>query len=67
MVKQNSKKTPPKGTVRFSLSLSEEQKSAIKYIISQNQVYYLHFVLLIIELFVLLFLMKSFVRNKQIS
>jgi phosphate starvation-inducible protein PhoH len=28
MVKQNSKKTPPKGTVRFSLSLSEEQKSA---------------------------------------
>ena len=28
MAKQNSKKTPPKGTVRFSLSLSEEQKSA---------------------------------------
>ena len=28
MAKQNTKKTPPKGTVRFSLSLSEEQKSA---------------------------------------
>ena len=28
MAKQNGKKTPPKGTVRFSLSLSEEQKSA---------------------------------------
>ena len=28
MAKQNIKKTPPKGTVRFSLSLSEEQKSA---------------------------------------
>ena len=28
MAKQNVKKTPPKGTVRFSLSLSEEQKSA---------------------------------------
>ena len=28
MAKQNSKKTPPKGTVRFSLTLSEEQKSA---------------------------------------
>ena len=28
MAKQNTKKTPPKGTVRFSLSLSPEQKSA---------------------------------------
>jgi len=28
MAKQNGKKTPPKGTVRFSLSLSPEQKSA---------------------------------------
>jgi phosphate starvation-inducible PhoH-like protein len=28
MVKQNTKKKPPKGTVRFSLSLSPEQKSA---------------------------------------
>ena len=28
MAKQNIKKTPPKGTVRFSLSLSEEQKAA---------------------------------------
>ena len=28
MVKQNTAKKPPKGSVRFSLSLSEEQKSA---------------------------------------
>ena len=28
MAKQNVKKTPPKGTIRFALSLSEEQKKA---------------------------------------
>ena len=28
MAKQNTEKTPPKGSVRFSLSLSEEQKAA---------------------------------------
>jgi len=28
MAKQNTAKKPPKGSVRFSLSLSEEQKSA---------------------------------------
>ena len=28
MAKQNVKKTPPKGAVRFSISLSEEQKKA---------------------------------------
>ena len=28
MAKQNTEKTPPKGSVRFSLSLSEEQKTA---------------------------------------
>jgi len=28
MAKQNIEKTPPKGTVRFSVSLSEEQKQA---------------------------------------
>ena len=28
MAKQNVKKTPPKGAVRFSISLSEEQKLA---------------------------------------
>ncbi|MBM77534.1 MAG: hypothetical protein CL846_03555 [Crocinitomicaceae bacterium] len=65
VIEKNSSKTD---SLYFDkIELSEEQKSAIKYIISQNQVYYLHFVLLIIELFVLLFLMKSFVRNKQIS
>ena len=28
MAKQNTEKTPPKGSIRFSLSLSEEQKAA---------------------------------------
>ena len=28
MAKQNTQKKPPKGSVRFSLTLSEEQKSA---------------------------------------
>ena len=28
MAKQNVKKTPPKGSIRFSISLSEEQKRA---------------------------------------
>ena len=28
MAKQNVKKTPPKGAIRFSISLSEEQKKA---------------------------------------
>ena len=49
------------------VGFSDRQKSTIKYIISQNQVYYLHYVLLIIELLVLVFLMRSFVRNKEIS
>ena len=49
------------------VGFSDRQKSTIKNIISQNQVYYLHYVLLIIELLVLVFLMRSFVRNKKIS
>ena len=33
MAKQNIEKTPPKGPIRFSLSLSEEQKAAKELIL----------------------------------
>ncbi len=64
-----SGKNPSKSESLYfdKVGFSEKQKSAIKYIISQNQVYYLHYVLLIIELLVLIFLVRSFVQNKEIS
>ena len=46
--------------------ISEETQSKIKSIISKNQVYYLHYVLVFIEILVIVFIIKSFVcSNKE--
>ena len=45
--------------------LNQSQKQKLKLIISQNQVYYLHYVLVFIEILVILFLMMSFVRKRS--
>ena len=45
--------------------ISEETQSKIKSIISENQVYYLHYVLVFIEILVIVFIIKSFVYSKK--
>ena len=45
--------------------ISEETQSKIKSIISKNQVYYLHYVLVFIEILVIVFIIKSFVYSKK--
>ena len=45
--------------------ISEETQSKIKSIISKNQVYYLHYVLVFIEILVIVFILKSFVYSKK--
>ena len=44
---------------------SEETQSKIKSIISKNQVYYLHFILVFIEILVIVFIIKSFVYSNK--
>ena len=44
---------------------SEETQSKIKSIISKNQVYYLHFILVFIEILVIIFIIKSFVYSNK--
>jgi len=44
---------------------SEETQSKIKSIISKNQVYYLHFILVFIEILVIVFIVKSFVYSNK--
>ena len=44
---------------------SEETLSKIKSIISKNQVYYLHYILVFIEILVIVFIVKSFVYSKK--
>ena len=44
---------------------SEETLSKIKSIISKNQVYYLHYILVFIEILVIVFILKSFVYSKK--
>lgn len=44
---------------------SEETQSKIKSIISKNQVYYLHYILVIIEILVIVFIIKSFVYSNK--
>ena len=44
---------------------SEETQSKIKSIISKNQVYYLHYVLVFIEILVIVFIIKSFVYSNK--
>ena len=45
--------------------ISEETQSKIKSIISKNQVYYLHYILVFIEILVIVFIVKSFVYSKK--
>ena len=45
--------------------ISEETQRKIKSIISKNQVYYLHYVLVFIEILVIVFIIKSFVYSKK--
>ena len=45
--------------------ISEETQSKIKSIISKNQVYYLHYVLVFIEILVIIFIIKSFVYSNK--
>ena len=45
--------------------ISEENQQKIKSIISKNQVYYLHYVLVFIEILVIVFIIKSFVYSKK--
>ena len=45
--------------------ISEETQSKIKSIISKNQVYYLHYVLVFIEILVIVFIIKSFVYSNK--
>lgn len=45
--------------------ISEENQRKIKSIISKNQVYYLHYVLVFIEILVIVFIIKSFVYSKK--
>ena len=45
--------------------ISEETQSKIKSIISKNQVYYLHYILVFIEILVIVFILKSFVYSKK--
>ena len=45
--------------------ISEETQSKIKSIISKNQVYYLHFILVFIEILVIVFIIKSFVYSNK--
>lgn len=45
--------------------ISEETQSKIKSIISKNQVYYLHFILVFIEILVIIFIIKSFVYSNK--
>ena len=40
--------------------LSSTQLSSLKTIVSKNQVYYLHYVLVLFEILVIIFLMRSF-------
>ena len=44
---------------------SEETQRKIKSIISKNQVYYLHYILVFIEILVIVFIVKSFVYRKK--
>ena len=44
---------------------SEETQRKIKSIISKNQVYYLHYILVFIEILVIVFIIKSFVYSKK--
>ena len=44
---------------------SEETQRKIKSIISKNQVYYLHYILVFIEILVIVFILKSFVYSKK--
>ena len=44
---------------------SEETQRKIKSIISKNQVYYLHYILVFIEILVIVFIVKSFVYSKK--
>ena len=44
---------------------SEETQSKIKSIISKNQGYYLHYILVFIEILVIVFILKSFVYSKK--
>lgn len=45
--------------------LNQDQKQKLNLIISQNQVYYLHYILFLIEILVIFFLMMSFVRKSS--
>ena len=45
--------------------ISEEIQIKIKSIISKNQVYYLHYILVIIEILVIVFIIKSFVYSSK--
>ena len=45
--------------------ISEENQRKIKSIISKNQVYYLHYVLVFIEILVIVFIIKSFVYSNK--
>ena len=45
--------------------ISEEIQIKIKSIISKNQVYYLHYILVIIEILVIVFIIKSFVYSNK--
>ena len=45
--------------------ISEETQSKIKSIISKNQVYYLHYVLVFIEILVIVFIIKSLVYSNK--
>ena len=45
--------------------ISEETQSKIKSIISKNQVYYLHYVLVFIEILVIVFIIKSFFYSNK--
>jgi putative membrane protein len=45
--------------------ITQDQKEKLRLVISQNQVYYLHYVLVFIEISVILFLIRSFVRNRN--
>ena len=44
---------------------SKETQRKIKSIISKNQVYYLHYILVFIEILVIVFIVKSFVYSKK--
>ena len=44
---------------------SEETQRKIKSIISKNQVYYLHYILVFIEILIIVFIVKSFVYSKK--